>query len=493
MSVRSERKVQYPEIKIVRHTDDKELTVVQAKKILGWVAESDPEVKELFGDNYHFKDANGVKVRLENCETNRPLRLTLAKEYSNEMLRNKWRFNGESITIDCKANVQSGQHRLVGFVLAEQVRTKNPGLWKEYGTKGELTLPCLLVYGISDDDDVVDTIDLGQKRSLGDVLFRNREFTKVGDDEQKSLSNTLAGAIRLCWLCTGGKTVASAPKLSHSVALDFLSKHGELKDHEGRGLLEAVDFVTSEDAGAEKHIRTYLSLPYAAGLMYLFGTSKTDTKKYDAEGIKAIDTSNWEKAEEFFRRLATGADLGKGHPILVLRNFLSAQSNESGADRDDTVIAVKKAWRAFVEGRTLTGIKELKTEYVKDPKTEKRKAVMVYVGGLDVERVVQVPVEDPQTKTPAKDGANPAKAGKKAAKKAAKKAVTQAKGPAPVSAPKLEVGNKVKCSPSGVDENNNPYPSYEAVVKEIKGNKVKVTVGEDVFQLSLDEDKIEVI
>lgn len=498
MAVKSLKKIVHEKVTVKVYQHEKLIDVDEAKKLLGWRAENDPKEKEAFGDNYKFKDVDGTKVRCDNLETNRPFRRGLAMQYANEILRNKWRLNGESMTFDIRDNVQSGQHRLIGLVFAEQLRKKNPELWKEYGTRGPVSIPGVVVFGVSDEDDVIDTIDLGQKRTLGDVLFRNRSFEQVGEDDQKTLSNVLAGAVRVAWLCSGGQTVSSAPKLLHSVALDFVETHGNYgKGEDAPGLFEAVDFVVREDAGSEKRLRTYISLPYAAGLMLLMGTSATNTKEYDEKGTEAVDTSRWTKAEDFWKAVASGAGLDKGHPCLVLRNFLAKQDAASGGQRDEILAAVKLAWNAFVDGKTLDGVKDLKADTVKDKKTERISIVMPYMGGIDVKREMPAkPPKPPKETKRTDDGKGKGKGKGKGPKPLNPDAV---KGPAPAPGPATTpetgkgkgkgkgrgngkgshpsvsypfvVGDKVHIQPTGKHPTTNEaWPSYDATVKEIDDN-----------------------
>ncbi|WP_230684294.1 hypothetical protein, partial [Streptococcus pneumoniae] len=87
------------------------------------------------GSDFLFRDLEGNKIRLKNNNTNRPFRKSLAIRYANEMLRRKWSLNGETIIFDSKDMCQSGQHRLVGLILAEQMRKDDDQKeeWEQYG------------------------------------------------------------------------------------------------------------------------------------------------------------------------------------------------------------------------------------------------------------------------------------------------------------------------------------------------------------------------
>src|SRR3990167_7179547 len=199
-------KVVYPEIYAqlrAKHVPDGPLAIEEAKATIGWEAEPKARVPqngepveevESFGDDYVLKDVFGVKVRLTNNPSNRPFRMPLAERYCNEMLRGKWALNLETIVIDRLGYVQQGQHRLVGFILAEQERAINPHRWG----KTPLTLEVLMGFGVSDKPEVANTYDLGAKRSLADVLYRHQKVSKeVTDAQQKAITKVLSSAVRL--------------------------------------------------------------------------------------------------------------------------------------------------------------------------------------------------------------------------------------------------------------------------------------------------------
>lgn len=353
------------------------ITVEQMKQLLGWeVAES--------GD-FLFRDKDGNKIRLKNNKTNRPFRMNLADRYANEMLRNKWKLNGESIVVDDKNNIIIGQHRGVGLIFAEQMRLADPDQWTQYGTKSEMTLETILVKGVSSKKDVADTADLGQKRSLGDVLFRNHEF-KGDRKEQQKLANAYAVAIRLCWIRLGGKQVSDAPHFPHSEALDFTKANPMLKD--------ACEIICELDGGggAEgKKISSLVSLGYAAGLLYLMGTAKTNRNKVAEEGSKAISTTLWSKAKKFWSAFASGANLSAGDPVLILRNLLVKVETGSGQGRDELVGMIVKAWNLWVDGAKAEP-KDIRLKKTTDDNGRKILAEFPRIGGLDV--TVEIPEEE---------------------------------------------------------------------------------------------------
>lgn len=388
------REVRYEKLGVTLRGKDEPLTVDEAKAYLGWESESEAEQaaeaetaedsngdgkkkrkqKSLkFGSDYTLRDSDGNKVRLMNNLANRPLRRTLALRYANEILRHKWKLNGETIVIDRFGVVADGQHRLVGVVLAEQVRKQNPEYWKKmYGWRGPITVECLIVTGIDDKPDVRNTINLGLKRQLSDVLFQDAIFNGT-EQEQKKLSSVLAAATRLVWLRAGGMVVTDAPHFPHSEALDFLDQHPRLKD--------AAYFVEVEDGGGGvegRKISSYLSLGYAAALLYLMGMSATDPSGYQETG--ELDDSLWEKAEEFWTLFAQG-----DQSLNALRKALVNISGSGGMGRDEIVGTVIKAYNLWAEGQEVTG-KDIKVKRTTDRESGKVKlSETPRLGGLDTE------------------------------------------------------------------------------------------------------------
>lgn len=319
------------------------LDIAAAAELIGW-SEEDEQLGLKFGKSYKFKDLEGRKIRLLNNPTNRPFRRNLALRYANEILRGKWALNGESIIFDKYGRCQSGQHRLAGVIFANQMLKTDLEKWSDYGWKDGVFIECVVVVGIDPKPEVVDTIDVGQKRSLGDVLFRNDEF-KGNEKTMSKLSNTLSHALRLVWLRMGGKKVSDAPHYPHSEALETLEEHPRIK--------ECVQFIAECDGvGKEgKRIQAFLSPGYASGLMYLMAAAGTDAEEW-SEGSIEVDFSMMEKAKDFWLHFAKDSEtFPVGHPIKALRKRLSELSGGDGAGRDEIIGTVVKAFNLWNDGK----------------------------------------------------------------------------------------------------------------------------------------------
>jgi hypothetical protein len=369
---------------VVVYDANNPLTVAEAKKLLGWkVVDDEP---------YHLVDKTDGKkfVRFANSTANRPFRSILSKQYASDILRNKWELNGETIIIDAKNQIVSGQHRLAGLVFAEWDRLTKPQYYQEnYGWKGPCSIQAIVVKGVKPDS--ADSVDKGQKRSHGDVLFRRHEFKGTyGDREKQMLANDLAVAARLLWLRLGGKDVSDAPKFLHSEMLDLIEAHPGLKTF--------TQFVFDEDGGdtrKESKIKQYVSRGYLAAMAYLMATRHTDPVKYLETG--EIDISAQSEAEEFIVMLANGGDK-TGSPTYELRSEYARQTAKGGGrDRDTDVLGpMVKAMNAYITGATLTG----KTIKLKPGEIDKQRPML---GGIDGTLSQYFLEEEEETQEPVKE------------------------------------------------------------------------------------------
>jgi hypothetical protein len=355
------------------------LDIAKMKAILGW--EEEPSDGAWKGKDFKFRDKLGKKVRLKNVKANRPLRIGMADRYSKEFLRGKWKFNGETFIIDANGQFQDGQHRGVGLVLAEQVRDKDPKKWSDYIGEKPITLDAIIVRGVSSKADTIDTLNIGQKRSLGDVIYRDHTLSDARkgaftDKELISLSNTLAVALRLVWLRVVGKSVSDAPHFPHSEALDFLRAH--------KGIVSCV-LEISDIEGDDKCITNHITMGYASGLMYLMSAAKTSPELFVEQGAAALDFSLGERAQEFWD-LFGGTKLPAGNPISRAREILKALESGSASGREEVIRTILKAWNLWVDGKTSVTRDDVAIQKVMNE--EKGMLVMSEsprVGGIDTD------------------------------------------------------------------------------------------------------------
>lgn len=328
-----------------------------AKEILGWQDEAGfavalesqytkAEIKNLntsFGEDYLFKDRNGDKIRCGNNLHNRPFYAQTAEDWMLEILRRKWQFNGESMIVDKYGGCQDIQHRAIGLVWAcqewelDRKLPKPQQKWQEFWPE-KPTIDCIVVFGIEDSDDVVNTINTGKPRTLSDAIYRTSWLADKPLGERQQLAKVIAGAVTYLWKRTEAKAGSLAPRRPHSESFEFLDNHKRLRD-------KCVPFIVAEGDG--KKLTPYLSLGWASALLYLMGSASSDFGKYTKTGHeKSLDWSLYDKAEEFWTLFCNNAK-----ELEPLREELERLPMEIGAEFKVDMIV--KAWTLFSDGQEI--------------------------------------------------------------------------------------------------------------------------------------------
>ncbi len=370
---RDKSKIIYPDLDVrlyssdPSHGSDGPLTVEIAKEILGWTEESE-NIK--FGKNYTLKLPDGSKIRCMNNLSNRPFYPQLALDWKLEILRGKWKLNGETMVIDRLGCIHEGQHRLIGLVLAEIERKGNLQKWTEFWKK-ECFIDAIIIVGISEADEVVNTLGTGKPRSLADVIYRSEFFQDIHQKERARIARVTSYAVKLVWFRTGADLVSYAPKRPHSESLEFIANHPTL--------LECVKHVYAEDAAKEKRISNFIQLGYAAGLLYLMASCASDSDSYNEVGTEeGIDWALKDKAFDFWVHFAN-----KTEDVQLLQKHLVAIDNAGSLGRDQICGAVAKAWNLWSDGKKLTP-KAIEVAMDTDEFERPIVAEQPRVGGIDI-------------------------------------------------------------------------------------------------------------
>ena len=371
------REIVYPNIEVGIHIGDEAITLAKAKNLLGWVEENE---KDQFKDDYLLK-VNKVKVRCTNNVTNRPFYAAQADTLKQEHLRRRWRFNGEPIIIGATGLILNGQHTLVSFVLAVDEWEQHPDRWPAW--ESAPVLEKLVVYGVAEDDETVNTMDTCKPRSLMDVIYRANYFKDLPSKAHRVASRMLQFAINQMWDRTGVHANPHAARNTHSESIAFLEHHQKL--------LAAVKHVYEEDNN-ENRIGKYLSAGYASAALYLMGCCKTEPKNYFLAQDQTLDESTldwtyWERACEFFVELAGGSKTVKAVHDAIQKLI------ESGAgSKDERWAIIAKAWEAYKDKKPITA-KTVHLDFqMKD--NIRQLAEMPLFGGIDV-GAEGVPFDDP--------------------------------------------------------------------------------------------------
>ena len=239
---------------------------------------------------------------------NRPLRSEAVDKLARDMAAGRFLENGDAIRLSADGVLLDGQHRLEALV--------------ESGAAAWLLVVSNLPAAAQD------TVDDGAKRTMAD------RFAFHGEPDAKTLAAVVRRAI--LWE-RGHKYQTGKFQPSALESFEFLAEHPELR----------------EAASAAAHHRKAKLLPASTiGLCWWL--------------FAAIDAGH---CAEFFDRLADGAMLAKGNPILTLRNRLSDLNAQPGRTPERHVLAmVIKAWNKYRTGQELSTLRFAEHEKFPEPK-----------------------------------------------------------------------------------------------------------------------------
>jgi hypothetical protein len=236
--------------------------------------------------------ANGGKAR-----DNRPIRWGDVDGYARDMSAGKWQRNGETIKIATDGTVPDGQHRLWACV------------------KSKTAFTSLVASGVA--PEAQDTIDTGIKRRLSDQL-------SIANEPNAAI---LAGVTRwsLRWLqgarISGGGGGTYSP--THAEMLAYLAAEPRLR--------LAAEFA----AKARRQFKPVRVSVYAMGWVLLHGVDHL-------------------AAEVFLERVADGAELPAGHPVLGFRaRIANAKAAGEKLTEHQQLALMISTWNAFREDRKM--------------------------------------------------------------------------------------------------------------------------------------------
>ena len=228
---------------------------------------------------------------------NRNIRPGAVFDYARDMAAGHWRLNGEAVKF-CRTGVlDDGQHRLLAVIEAG------------------VPVAMLVVTGL--EPEAQDTMDAGRKRTTSDVFgLRGEAHAAI-----------LASVTKKVWMWEQGDYRFSAnPSPTTAECAELLARRPEIRR-------------SAEVASRVRHAFKYLpqSVTGAAHLV-----------------LSDIDRS---AAVWFFQRLADGAELPLGHPLLTLRNRCISDSTERRGTPPDRYMAyLVRTWNAVRDGRPLARI-----------------------------------------------------------------------------------------------------------------------------------------
>lgn len=345
------------------------ITCALAKQLIGWESEpeytarmiqEDPSIKPeaaMFGDDFFMRDLNGHKVRCWNNAHNRPFGEETAKEYAQSILKRDWAgpttmpgetVNGETIIIGRTGQVTSGQHRLIGLILACMMWAGKDKLKWEVYWPTEPVMESLLFFGASEDPRVTRSLDNVRPRTTADVIYTSNIFKGLKSTEHKECARMLAKALDFLWVRTGVNEEGKATVYqTHSESLNFHERHPRLLDCVKHIFEENADRSLSNVKAHEESKGISLSPGTCAGMLYLMGCSSSDGDLYrnmEVRSEKKLAWDNWERACEFWVELSGGQGEGK-----VIRAALNTLIDEDGKEgrQVEKVTLLTKAWLMF--------------------------------------------------------------------------------------------------------------------------------------------------
>jgi hypothetical protein len=345
-------------------------------------------------------DYDSHQVYLWHAARNREFVERYAKGYAQDILEGKWAgpltmpgetVNGETISISRTAEVISGQKRLAAVVLACQLFRKYPDrypFWKKLGR--EPVIESLVAFGVSDKDEVIQTLDNTQPRTRGDVLYSTDKFKDLKTTtERREMSRMQAIAEEYVWKRSGhGQMEIVNEKLITNASLaTFSGNH--------KTLVECVAFMMDKNKDRDismltKTMASGLSPGECAGALYLMASRNSDADDYrntDPPSEKAMDLSFLNKAKEFWTTFQKNQVLRQA----IARAWKYCQDKKGqGVEGDVAVTRVEKmaviarAWSTYLKKEEIEAKDIANLGYTKDKDGLMAPSDLTPFGGIDL-------------------------------------------------------------------------------------------------------------
>jgi hypothetical protein len=301
-----------------------------------------------------------------------------AESYAQDILSKNWAgpsvmegetVNGETIIIGRNGRVMSGQHRLIGLILAVQKweREVADGHWHQIWAE-EPYLESLYVLGVSESQKILETLDENISRTEADSYTTSDIFADLSKSERKEISRKMAAAVDFLWFRTRvGEGNSYEKYQTHSAAKAFNARHPKLE--------ECVRHIFEEDK--KRAISTIVSAGKVAAMLYMMGSSASDGDEYykpDSPSEESLNWDNFDRAKEFFSELikkeSTVGEVLRA-AISKLKTIDEAAAKELGVEQQQTMggrfsevcAILAKGWAVFLEGKEELTEEHLKLNY----------------------------------------------------------------------------------------------------------------------------------
>lgn len=236
---------------------------------------------------------------LERNTQNRTLSDVVVKKYARDMKDGAWHYDASPIRFDVDGELIDGQHRMWAVI------------------ESNTTQEFLIVRGLP--KRAFTTIDTGKKRSLADVLTIQHPGLSNGSHiaAMTTIITKYENGMRGIALRANRTSVLSTDEL-----MEFFAKNREAIEENikgARAVRDRLPAVTMTSVGLARWV------------------------------FMNIDP---EDAGDFFAKLASGAGLDEGDPILALRNYLfrEASRSKTALPLDVATAVFIKAWNAYRRG-----------------------------------------------------------------------------------------------------------------------------------------------
>lgn len=270
-----------------------------------------------------------AKEWLEHNQDNRPVRMARVSHYAHQIKLGQWTLTGQPILFDSSGRLATGQHRLLACIQADTPFTT------------------MVVRGI--DPGAVKNIDTGASWSYADIAqaagFKDSLQRVAAIRVALMLDQQRPGDSLDRWRASGtNRSSIHIPSITE--VLEFAEAYAALCDR----MLKAVYQKTSKKL-------LHPTSTFGGLFLHLY-------------------PKNSRRCDEFFAKLASGADLRSDDPIFRLREHLIQNANTRlarGKRRGSwsMVIAIK-AWNAWMRGEPVKLLRVGDNE--KWPKIETKKS-----------------------------------------------------------------------------------------------------------------------
>ena len=250
-------------------------------------------------------DKDMAKLMLERNYMNRAIQRKKVEEYKSDMNKMDWHLNGETIKFDQNGNLIDGQKRLTAFIESNLE-----------------TIQLMFVTGL--DRDVVFTkIDIGQPRTAANAF----EFIGV---QNSTLVSSMIKNIVAFGKGNYGDRGGTNRIMTREDMINFYRN-----DHENIQRLASISSTLYKKSGC-----LILPGPMAA-LVYLF------TQKSEKQAI------------DFFEKFASGDNLPKHSPILILREKIirSKNSTRERLTQSELIKLIIISWNKYRANETCKVLK----------------------------------------------------------------------------------------------------------------------------------------